>query len=92
VLPPTGDFRLGYSTRQQLQNPPLDMIRLAQKAINYLPEVPLYARVDMLFDEKRNTYLLIELEILDARLYLSNHSSFFTAMAKAVVQRITPNE
>jgi hypothetical protein len=48
------------------------MIRLAEKVIDYLPEVPLYARVDMLFDEKRKTFLLIELEILDARLYLSN--------------------
>jgi hypothetical protein len=53
------------------------MIRLAEKVIDYLPEVPLYARVDMLFDEKRKTFLLIELEILDARLYLSNHSPSF---------------
>ncbi len=68
--PKTGDFRVQeeYGGKSLLKNPSGQMLNAAHAIIEFLPEVPLYARVDLVASQKGA--LLIELELIEPFLFL----------------------
>ena len=62
------------------------LIREAARAIDALPERPLYARVDGVVRE--DAFLLMELELIEPNLFLEFGSGAADRMAKAIVMRL----
>jgi hypothetical protein len=69
-IPKEGDFRAHkyFDATNQAAQPSPAAIRMAQSYLNYLPEVPHYARVDGIFVKEK--FLLFELELIEPYLYL----------------------
>jgi glutathione synthase/RimK-type ligase-like ATP-grasp enzyme len=63
-----------------------DVIDAAQAYIDHLPQTPLYARVDGLV--RADSFMLMELELIDPYLYLEFAPGSADAMARAVLRRL----
>ncbi|MEE1655775.1 hypothetical protein VB618_06175 [Microvirga sp. CF3062] len=63
-----------------------DLIEAAQGYIDFLPQTPLYARVDGLV--RSSGFMLMELELIDPYLYLEFAPGSADVMARAVLQRL----
>lgn len=70
-LPAPGDFRIQtqYGGTATPVEPPAQAVEIAELALSALPAEPTYARADLIEDE-RGGLLLIELELIEPRLYL----------------------
>ncbi|HET7455762.1 MAG TPA: hypothetical protein VFJ76_09585 [Solirubrobacterales bacterium] len=84
-----GDFRVqsiwgGTVARVE---PGSDARRLGEQALAQLDEAPLYARVDLVTDPD-GALRLIELELIEPNLYLSQHPPAAAALAEAALLRI----
>jgi glutathione synthase/RimK-type ligase-like ATP-grasp enzyme len=87
--PAEGDFRVQsiWGGTVEPARPEPAQVRVAERALAYLDEPPLYARVDLVGDLGGNP-ALIELELIEPNLYLSTTSGATDALAKAVLQRL----
>lgn len=67
--PKQGDFRVQeeFGGLIELITPPDETIEIAKHALSYLSQTPLYARVDLVTDNKK--WMLIELELIEPALY-----------------------
>ena len=65
-----GDFRVqdDFGGSVEKINPSLDIIKLAEKTIKSLKTMPLYARVDIIFDNG-NKPVISELELIEPELW-----------------------
>lgn len=87
--PAPGDFRVqsiwgGTVTRTE---PGPDEASLADQALSHLDEPPLYARVDLVAGPDGKP-CLIELELIEPNLYLTEHPPAASALAEAALLRI----
>jgi glutathione synthase/RimK-type ligase-like ATP-grasp enzyme len=87
--PAPGDFRVqttwgGTATFEEPSPPELE---LAAQALAQLSEPPLYARVDLVRDLDDQT-CLIELELIEPNLYLTEHPATAELLAQAVAIRL----
>jgi len=87
--PAPGDFRVqgiwgGSVTRVE---PQPDEVELAEQALAHLNEPPLYARVDLVAGLDGEP-CLIELELIEPNLYLTEHPPAVAALAEAALLRI----
>ena len=90
MRPEKGDFRLwAVSNRHVLRSAPAsEIVELAEKAMRVLPEVPMYARVDIMYDDHTQRYLVSELELLDPCLFLLSHPGAVTTYAEEILLRL----
>ncbi|HEV2857059.1 MAG TPA: hypothetical protein VGW80_01495 [Solirubrobacterales bacterium] len=84
-----GDFRVQsiWGGTVNREEPGTDEVELAELALAQLPEVPLYARVDLVAGPSGEP-CLIELELIEPNLYLVENPPAATALAKAALLRI----
>jgi glutathione synthase/RimK-type ligase-like ATP-grasp enzyme len=85
--PAAGDFRVqsiwgGTVSREE---PSAVEVKLAEEVLAQFKEVPLYARVDLVKDLDGDS-CLIELELIEPNLYLSQNPTAAEALADAVVR------
>jgi hypothetical protein len=66
------------------------MLRQGEKAIQALPDLPLYARVDFVRDDE-NQFLIMEMELIEPSLYFSYDLSSPKRFAQAVDERLQNN-
>lgn len=68
--PKAGDFRVQsfYGGQEQSIEAPAEAIRQGQLALQAVSEAPLYARVDMVYQD--NQWILMELELIEPQLFL----------------------
>lgn len=84
----TGDFRVQphFGGREEQVEPPPEAIALAHAALAAAPELPVYARVDMIADET-GVFQIMELELIEPALFLhrapGSAERFGIAIAKA---------
>ena len=85
-----GDFRVQpeYGGSFKLVEPGPSALSAAQTVLGALDETPPLARVDLVADEHRAP-LLIELELIEPRLFLRAAPSSATRYAAAVAKRLT---
>ena len=85
-LPARGDFRVQpqYGGSAEPLRPGADAVELAKAAIAAAPGEPLYARADMIRDE-RGDLRLIELELIEPNLYLGLQPGAGEALARATL-------
>lgn len=88
--PAAGDFRVqsiwgGAVSRAE---PDQAEVELAQQALAQLDEVPLYARVDVV-EGLEGKPCLIELELIEPNLYLSEYPAAAGALADATIRLLT---
>jgi glutathione synthase/RimK-type ligase-like ATP-grasp enzyme len=72
-------------TYERVEGSP-DIIEAAQAYVDFLPQTPLYARVDGL--ARPGGFMLMELELIDPYLYLEFAPGSADVMARAVLQRL----
>ncbi len=85
----SGDFRVQEEHGGgviPLPNPEPELITAADKTINFLPETPVYARVDMV-RTKNNTFALMEIELIEPCLYFRFGTDSSEEFAKVIDQR-----
>ncbi|WP_160195409.1 hypothetical protein [Microvirga sp. BSC39] len=87
VLRP-GEWRANaqYGTTYERVEVSRDVIDTAQAYVDFLPQAPLYARVDGLV--RGDSFMLMELELIDPYLYLEFAPGSADVMARAVLQRL----
>ncbi len=83
-----GDFRVqddfGGSVHEY--SPSKEQIAFAQKVVQAVPELPIYARVD-LFKDNEGEWALAELEIFEPELWFRRNPNAATTLAKAIKSR-----
>jgi glutathione synthase/RimK-type ligase-like ATP-grasp enzyme len=84
-----GDFRVQreYGGAFTLAEPDADQLAVAQAALAAAPELPLYARVDLVRDAA-GTPRLMELELVEPDLYLDFAPDAGAAFAARLAQRL----
>lgn len=89
--PAKGDFRVqstwGGSAAQE--EPTAPELAIATAALEHLPDPPLYARADLIEDLNGHPSL-IELELIEPNLYLSQHPASARTLAQAIAKRLGP--
>lgn len=87
--PAPGDFRVQsiWGGTLDRADPEPDEVELADQALAQLDEPPLYARVDLVTGPDGNP-CLIELELIEPNLYLTQHPPAADILAEAVLLRI----
>jgi glutathione synthase/RimK-type ligase-like ATP-grasp enzyme len=85
--PKLGDFRVQEEYGSRLLNvvPDEKMQNLSNKALKSLPEIPLYARVDMVRDG--DDYFIMELELIEPSLYFNMDPASVNNFVSAFAQR-----
>jgi glutathione synthase/RimK-type ligase-like ATP-grasp enzyme len=85
-IPAPGDFRVQpqYGGSVEPVRPTAAAIELAEAALAAAPGEPLYARADMIRDE-RGDLRLIELELIEPVLFLGRHADAGEALGRAVL-------
>jgi len=66
-------------------------INFAQRTLNACPQNPLYARVDVFYDNN-NRLALGELELIEPELWFRNHPEATTKLANTVLEFINTNK
>jgi glutathione synthase/RimK-type ligase-like ATP-grasp enzyme len=84
--PAPGDFRVQgeYGGSQEPVEASGQALEIGREALRLAPGEPLYARVDLLADE-RGSLRLIELELIDPSLYLSAERAGSATLARALL-------
>jgi glutathione synthase/RimK-type ligase-like ATP-grasp enzyme len=84
----SGEWRANtqYGTTYERVEVSRDIIEAAQAYIGFLPQTPLYARVDGLV--RGDNFMLMELELIDPYLYLEFASGSADVMARALLRRL----
>lgn len=87
--PKTSDFRVQEEHGGQIQavEPSLELKTIGQTVLSTLKETPLYARVDLVRLEKE-TYALMELELIEPSLYFRMDSRAPERFANALIQKM----
>lgn len=82
-----GDFRVqdDFGGTVHIHKATKDQIVFAEKAVQACPELPIYARVDVIIDNT-NKLAISELELIEPELWFRNNSSAATLLAKAITQ------
>jgi glutathione synthase/RimK-type ligase-like ATP-grasp enzyme len=88
-MPRQGDFRvqLDHGGLLEIENAPAGVIRQAEAILRHAPSVPTYARVDGVV--VGGVFTLMELELIEPELYLSQASAAATRFAAAIAGAIT---
>jgi len=88
--PAPGDFRVQsiWGGTVGREEPGAAEVELAEAALAQFREVPLYARVDLVAGPEGEP-CLIELELIEPNLYLSEHPAAAEALADAVLRRLS---
>ena len=83
--PAAGDFRVQeqFGGKEVTVEPPAAAFSLAEATLSVVPAPLLYARIDMIRDAK-DTFLLMELELIEPALYLSHAPDDGSLFADAV--------
>jgi hypothetical protein len=79
-------LNLEPSAAERPVTPQEDELLLAQKILGLLPSPPLYARVDVIHDEA-GTLRLMELELIEPKLWLSFAPHAVQRFADAIAKR-----
>lgn len=91
--PAKGDFRAGVrqgASVQMLDSAHYtDLVELAQKLVNHIPEKLLYARVDMALAEK---IYIMELELIEPLLYLQFGEGLVEKYAQQIIETLRKND
>lgn len=89
-FPADGDFRVQseFGSRTEPFRPAPAVIAAARRTLRHLPEMPCYARVDGLM--RKDTFLLMELELIEPELFLSYSPDAAELLADAILRRISP--
>jgi glutathione synthase/RimK-type ligase-like ATP-grasp enzyme len=84
-----GDFRVQsiWGGTVTSEEPGRAEVELAELALSQLDEVPLYGRVDLV-EGPTGEHCLIELELIEPNLYLTQHPPAAAALAEAALLRI----
>ncbi|HPF14360.1 MAG TPA: hypothetical protein P5218_06365 [Planctomycetota bacterium] len=84
-VPAQGDYRVQslYGAKERPHVPSREERRLAQEILGYVPEIPLYARVDMMRDLQGHLALM-ELELIEPYLYPEQGPGMGTVFARAL--------
>ncbi len=87
--PAAGDFRVQeqFGGGEIGVEAPQDALDLAYAVLGVLPEVPLYARIDMLRDEA-GAFRLMELEVIEPSLFLHHAPDGGAMLKEAVLRRL----
>jgi glutathione synthase/RimK-type ligase-like ATP-grasp enzyme len=86
--PPSGEFRVNsrFGATRALEIPPPGLVRQAAQALQALPELPLYARVDGVVRD--GVLIVIEVEVLEPGLFMDFHPPSAELFADATVRRL----
>lgn len=89
--PAPGDFRVqgSWGGTASFEEPSAEELEIATLALSQLPEPPLYARVDLVRD-LNDQPSLIELELIEPNLYLTECPGTADQLADAVAVRLEP--
>jgi len=84
-----GDFRVqdDFGGTVHDYNPTLKEIEFARRALQACPELPIYARVDMIYDNKGHL-AIVELELIEPELWFRKVPSAATRLAIALKERL----
>ena len=84
-----GDFRVQDDFGGTIHNyePTQEMIEFAQKSIKTLSPTPVYARVDIIWDNN-NKMAVSELELIEPELWFRNNPSAATKIAKVLKEKV----
>ncbi len=82
-----GDFRVqdDYGGTVHIHDATKDQIAFAEKAVQACPELPIYARVDVILDNT-NTLAISEIELIEPELWFRHQPTAATLLAKAIMQ------
>ena len=85
-----GDFRVqdDHGGRVEKYQPTNDEIIFAEKCLKASPFSPLYARVDIVYDNN-NTISLSELELIEPELWFRNNPNSANLLAQEVINLIS---
>jgi glutathione synthase/RimK-type ligase-like ATP-grasp enzyme len=88
----SGDFRVqdDFGGSVEIYTPTKDEISFAEKAINACPHQPLYARVDIFYDNEKQL-ALGELELIEPELWFRNCPEAANRLAEVVYKFILSN-
>jgi glutathione synthase/RimK-type ligase-like ATP-grasp enzyme len=83
-MPPPGEFRVQseFGGRVVAEVPPEIALMQAEQVITLLPQMPVYARIDLIM--RRETALLIEIELIEPDLFLSTHEPAAESLARFI--------
>jgi len=84
-----GDFRVqrDFGGTVQQYNPSKNEIKLAENTIQVCEEIPVYSRVDMIWDNK-DCLCISELELIEPELWLTDNRSAVDRLADAILRNI----
>lgn len=87
--PATGDFRVQEEHGGHIQSvrPSNHLLATAQQVFELIKPTPLYSRIDLVQTEK-NSFALMEVELIEPSLYFSYSSQSAQLFANAVEQRV----
>lgn len=82
-----GDFRVqdDFGGTVHVHKATEEQINFAENAVKACPELPMYARVDVIIDNN-NKLAISELELIEPELWFRNNSEAATLLAKAIKQ------
>jgi glutathione synthase/RimK-type ligase-like ATP-grasp enzyme len=85
-IPKVGDFRVqhDFGGEEKLATPPAFVLKAAEDIIGLVPD-SLYARVDGVVEDQ--TFLLMELELIEPALFLTNSPGAAEKLAAAIASR-----
>src|SRR5262249_54806559 len=86
--PPAGEFRVNsrFGATRSLEIPPPGIVQQAAQALQALPELPLYARVDGVVRD--GVLIVIEVEVLEPALFMDFHPPSAELFADATIRRL----
>ena len=84
-----GDFRVqdDHGGKVERYEPNKNEIKFAEKCINKCIEIPMYARVDLIYDNN-NKISLSELELIEPELWFRNNKSSAKLLAKSIKNKL----
>ena len=84
-----GDFRVQDDFGGTVHNHEAtqEEISFAENAVKACPELPIYARVDVILDNN-NKLAISELELIEPELWFRNHHNASTQLAKAIKKMV----
>jgi glutathione synthase/RimK-type ligase-like ATP-grasp enzyme len=87
--PAEGDFRVQsiWGGTVEQAEPRAEQVEVAEAALAFLDDAPLYARVDLV-EDLDGSPVLIELELIEPNLYLVTHPPAAEALAEAALLRV----
>ena len=88
--PAPGDFRVQEEHGAEIATiiPTLDILQAGARAMDAVPEVPLYARVDLVPANDAEGHWLMELELIEPALYLRMDREAPRRFAEALVRQV----